>query len=406
MIDTKRPALTLDDTLLGLTYYFFTSLFVLLGLLFGREFVNPPLHREPVQEDFLSYFMHADGLHYQRICTEGYSYNPYARSEVAFFPAYPMTARTVMMATGCRSEVALIATANGALALAFVLLAAYVRQRFPDSPPELVHMTLLAFGLFPTTFFFRMAYSEGLFLAFTLAAMLAIECEANSWVIALLVGLTTATRPLGIALVLVFGMHLWQRSRQWSEFTILCSKWLPLAVSGLAIFMTYQWQLFGDPFAFVKTQYFWRRLPDVSILEKLKSLAILEPIWGPFTRSSAFFCHQLDYHSNPIFSMSIANPLFFLFTATAVLYGTWKRWLSYSECVLAFALLGIPYATKGYDYCLASGGRFAAAAVPMYVVLGRRLTFVPPRLTIAILSLNAAFLGFLAALFAAGFPIF
>jgi hypothetical protein len=270
----------------------------------------------------------------------------------------------------------------------------------------MTHLTLLAFGLFPTTFFFRMAYSEGLFLALTLAVMLAVERRTNLWLIALLVGLTTGTRPVGVALVPVFAMHVWQRSLTWRIAALNWIALLPFTCWGLLAFMAYQWQAFGDPLAFVKTQAYWSRLPSAPLFEKLGSLAILEPLWGPFVPSSRFYWAEVEHETSPLFSIWIANPILFISTASLVLFGVCKRWLCTREIILAISLLAVPYVTKGYDYNLASGGRFAAVLVPMYLVVGAVFSSSYRPLAAAVLCISGIVLSMLAAMWAVGFSVF
>jgi hypothetical protein len=372
MTNPKSVILSLDDLLVGLTYYFATTVVVVLGILFGTYFVRQPGDGEvEVPGTFLERFLRFDGLHYQRICVEGYSYNPNDRSDVAFFPAYPLAARAVMQLTGCASDVALIAVANGALALAFVLLAAYVRHRNSTAPPELRHLTLLAFGIFPTTFFFRMAYSEGLFLALTLASMIAIERRANLVLIAVLVGLTTASRPVGIALLPVFALYLWRRSTCSRNFALTGLLFIPLSCWGLLAFILYQWYVFDEPLAFIKTQAYWSRVPPVALIDRAACLITLKPIWGTFDPGSPYFWARAEIHKNALFSLYLANAILFLFATALVAIGSFKNYLTTYEAILAIGLLLIPYVSKGYENGLASGGRFVAAIIPLYLVLAQ-----------------------------------
>ena len=79
---------------------------------------------------------------------------------------------------------------------------------------------LLALTLFPTAYFFRMAYSESVFLLVTLAAMLSIELGGPLLVTSLIIGTATAARPVGVALLAPFALHLWNRSNSWHGFAV------------------------------------------------------------------------------------------------------------------------------------------------------------------------------------------
>ena len=85
---------------------------------------------------------------------------------------------------------------------------------FPTAPTGLPMFVLLALGLFPPTLFMRMAYSESLFLFLTVLAMYGMERNWRLWGIAAVVGLATATRFTGVALLLPLAMHVWPGSAQ------------------------------------------------------------------------------------------------------------------------------------------------------------------------------------------------
>src|SRR5207253_861425 len=128
------------------------------------------------------------------------------------------------------------------------------------------------------TFFFRMAYSEGLFLLGCLAALTALQRRWPWWVCAVLIGLTTATRPTGVALLLPMTWQLWRDSPTWRRFALRLGVYGPLACWGLAAYMGYQWQAFDEPLAFAKTQEHWRIRKAVPLSERLVVLATLEPL--------------------------------------------------------------------------------------------------------------------------------
>src|SRR5205807_1571849 len=72
--------------------------------------------------------------------------------------------------------------------------------------------TLLAMGLLPTTFFWRMAYTESMFLCVAIVAMVAMGRRWPLPIVAVLVGLATAVRPVGLALLLPMAWHVWNTS--------------------------------------------------------------------------------------------------------------------------------------------------------------------------------------------------
>jgi hypothetical protein len=438
MTASPHPQTWLDDLIVGLTYWYFTSLVVLLAVLLGHDFVKPPPWKQTKEESFLDCFCRHDGQNYRRIVVEGYAYDPERRSMVAFFPVYPLLARGIVETTGCAPELALLIVSNACLAGAFVVLHRYVRLRYgrelgaltqPRSPGSVgcvgpsVHKdppgktadapysalpeyALLAFGVFPTTFFFRMAYTEAPFLLLLLLVLLGVQQRWSLYAIAVIVGLATATRPVGIALVPVFALHVWQRSASWRVFLLEATALLPLSCWGLLAYMAFQYGAFDDPLAFAHTQEHWRFPVQEASLSKPWSLLTLEPIWGLFTPSSPRYWERFERHGNPIFSMMVANPIYLMLTIVLIVVGRMRRWLDNMDVVLAAGLILIPYITRGYEMSMASFGRFIAVVPALYLVLAQLAMRSPLALRHGLLVLAVLFLAGYAMLFAAGYLVF
>lgn len=406
MGEQSRAVITGRDVILGLASYYLSSLVVVLGTVFGADFVRPPHGEAPSTGPMIEYLIRYDGLHYKSICLTGYRYDPNLRSEVAFFPAYPLAARGVMKLTGCDPEWALLLVAHLSLVLAFIGLHAYARLRYGDEREVLPSYVLLAFGLLPPGFFFRMAYSESLFVCVCIAILLAMRLCRSTLLVALVCGLATAIRPVGVAVVPVFVLWTWSRSDTVRVFLLRSIYLIPLASWGLLAYMAYQYCEFGDGLAFARTQYHWRAHPEAPLWEKAQALLMLEPPRGIFSPSSTRYWADNDWHDNPLFSMTLANPIYFGLAAILVLLGAVKRWLSGTEALLGFGLLVIPYVTRGYDNSMFSSGRFAAVVVPTYLVIGQLLARCPPWLTALLAAIGGFMLGAYAALFAANYLVF
>lgn len=414
----------------GVITYYLTSLVVLLGVLLGLDFferAGPPLPpREiPISADpFLLATTHWDGRHYLEIVREGYSYDLQRRSNVAFFPLYPVLVAGVHRAAGLGVEWAGLLVAHVLLLAAFVLLAAYVQRRYFRDSPQSAAWAVLAFGLFPTTFFLRMSYSESTFLLLAVLAMFGIQRRWRPIVVAGIVGLATATRPVGVALLAPLWLYVWGRSEsreavsepsgphpqplsRWRERGVLkrlgrITCLTPLALWGLLGYMVFQYAEFGEPLAFAKTQSHWQQRPAEVWGEKALALAAWEPIWSAYMPSTPGYAGRPAAAVPAWFSLPLANPVFFVVAAALVGLGAAKRWLSGPEILLAAGLLLIPYATRGFDMCMASQGRFAAVVFPMYLVMGRLLCAAPPAVSVGVFALSAVYLAIYAALFAAG----
>jgi hypothetical protein len=408
---TPRPgwAEIMDDVSSGLVFYYATSLVVGIGLLFGHDIVRgyPSVSSQPPR--LIDTCLRFDGGIYLSIARDGYEYDPARCSNVAFFPAYPVLARSLTRFTGLRTESALVLVSNIFLAAAFIILAGYVRARGDNVPPAQVAWVLLAFGLYPTTFFFRMAYSESLFVA---CALLTLYGIAKKWPLvplALVAGLTTATRPVGIAVTGAFLWHVLGGPGRLSTRTARVIVSLPIACWGLLAYMGYQWGAFGTPFAFAQTQQHWT-FPITEAKEdwpdKLLSLLTIEPIRGVFDPGSPRFWCALESNDDPLFSLSFWNPCLFVFTGGLVAFGAWRRWLTGPEIVLAVGLLVIPYVTRACEMSMRSQGRFAAVVIGYYLVLGKLLAAAPTPLAAVLTCLGAVMLALWTAMYSAGYMFF
>lgn len=407
---TSSPREWIDDIVAGFAAYYLTSLPVLLGLLFGAGFLRPPGVDAPRQRvDPIAGCIRFDAVEYLEIIRRGYSYNPNEASLVAYFPAYPLLSRWVGLAIGLLPADAALLVTHSSLLVAFVLLARYLRVRWPEATAEQRGQVLAFFGLWPLGLYFRMPYAESLFVCGTLAVLYGM---ARGWpltVLAVLTGFVTAVRPVGVALTAAFVWYILtrpgSRPRVKTGHVLMLA---PLACWGLLGYMAYQWIAFGTSWAFAQTQEHWSfRAPnDRSGLPKLRSLATLEPFWGVYMPSNTRYWGNASTVGYPLFNMVFWNPILFALAAVLLLLGGWKRWLSGSELVMGAGLLAVPYLTRSYEMSMASHGRFAAVVVVNYLVLGRLLAWLPPLATATVCAALALFLYLFTTLYTANHLVF
>ena len=243
------------------TVWYLTTMLVLVGVSFGFERVKlERLHiGSATRVDWWSSFAAWDGEWYVGIVENGYTYDPNQMSSVAFFPAYPTLARAVKWVTGCRAEIALLSVSHLSMLGSFLALASYIKQRFPGEPLAVSDFALLSLGIFPTTFWMRMCYTESLFLFVLILAMLGMQRRWPPLAIAIVIGFATATRSAGVALLPVFWWWLLRNLQQQSlpRATLTAATLLPVSVWGLLAYVTYLHFTFGDPFVFTQTQIHW-----------------------------------------------------------------------------------------------------------------------------------------------------
>src|SRR5262245_11672484 len=282
------------DIVIPLAYYVATSAIVLLGIWLGTEFFRV---RRGVGDRFSYHgetYANWDGQWYKAIVQDGYSYAPTRRSNVAFFPAYPLFARVCARLTGLRAEQALLVVSNLFLILAFLLFYQYARDRILDGPPDYPHYVLLGFGLVPVTFFFRTAYSESLFIFASLLVLRAMAQRRDPLLVAALVGFATATRPVGVALIPPLLLYAWDYSAGTAKRLGRMVIALPISAWCLADYMLYLGTSFGDPLAFSHTQTYWAARRAGSAAEKFLALVTLEPFRTLFDPSSPGYWRTYD----------------------------------------------------------------------------------------------------------------
>jgi hypothetical protein len=401
------PSKAISITVHAILSYALTSLIVVFGVLFGHRFVEGPVHAHAPKGTLANAFANHDGGWYKMITTEGYSYNPDKKSPVAFFPLYPLLAHALISVTHFETEAALLLVSHVCLAAAFVLAAFYVRQRSAVSPTGLSEYVLLSMGLMPATLFFRMTYTESLFVLLSIFSLLAMAKRWPLPVVAFIVGLATAARPVGIGMLAPFLLYCWHHSSTRWQFLLKSTFLLPIACWGVAAYAVYQQACFGDPLAFAKTLSHWGR-PPVPFTEKLLNLLTYEPIWQVYDAASPFYWKTGwgTEESDLLFSWYALNPIYFLLTVISILIGAAKGWLSSYEVLLALALLLIAYFTRAHEHFMNSQARYAAAVFPVYLVLGNILVRFPISLAGALLAVSAFFLGVFSALFASWYMVF
>ncbi len=408
---------------------FVTGLIAIVGAWFGDCFI-----KSDNSWTFINSLARVDGQNYKHIIEHGYSYTPHHPSSVAFFPAYPVSAYGVAQILRLETVTAQVAVSNVCCLAAFVLMGIYLTTREDSQPLSFKRATavrptcvtgerglaiqsslsrrardernfaLLAMGVVPTTFFFRMAYTESMFLCVAIGGMYAISVGWPLPVVALIVGLATAVRPVGVAMILPLGWYVWQTSTSRQTFALRLCYAIPLGCWGLLVYMFYQYYTFGEPLAFAITQDYHRMRPEAAVSDKAFALLAWEPIRDVYDPSSLGYWRNLFDMPSALFSMEFANPIYMLGTAALVVLGAYKRWLTSYEILLAIPLLAIPYITRAYEMRMLSEGRFAAVVFPVYIVLGYLLTRMPMLIAVSLLALSGLMMGIYAALFAAGYP--
>jgi len=226
----------------------------------------PPLHARHRGQGWQWYYSFTwwDGWWYEGIARRGYRFFAIRRqSPVAFFPVYPLLMRLIGPAVGGPALAGIGLTVSSGLGASVL----FHRWCLRSLGRERARLAVLLLVLYPFAFYLMGAvYADALFLLAAVGAFLALE--SGHPVLAGLAGaLATATRPVGVALILglwvlalerkgVLGRLRPARALAWTEvrsrFTWADSGLL-LAPGGLVAFGIFLWIRFGDPIAFLDT---------------------------------------------------------------------------------------------------------------------------------------------------------
>lgn len=402
-------AVTSRQSLRAIVVYYTSSLLVVIGVCFGYDFVPridykdfPGFSITQPAPSLLGCFANWDGVWYRDIAERGYSFDSREGSYVIFFPGYPCMAALISYATAMDSIVSLLLVSHVSFLFCIGLLEKYVRLRSPDIGDRPLLLTLLAFSFSPMSFFFRVAYAESLFCLLVLLTLYGVHQRWSLWVLAGIIGTATAVRLVGLALIPVLAMYIWDsRSRRRWRYSQLLA--LPFSAWGFLSYAAYLAVQFGDSTIFHTNQVYFNdesRMAD-SLLVRVLNLLTAEPIWSPYSPHSPLYWRLWSEQANPLVNLRLMNPVFFIVTSVMVVYGCWAKYLDRYECLVSGALLLVPYVTKGYDNAMLGHARYTLVVVPVFMVAGRLLDKTPPEVGVGLFAVSATLMTLFAALFAA-----
>ena len=203
---------------------------------------------------FESYINPWDGPHYISLIENGYVSEGDDRLFIVFFPLYPMICRALAF-TG-------LSALNRALIVSnlFCCLDAYLMYQLVLDTGSEKRARLAVFLLMfnPVSFFMSMPYTESVFLATTMAAVLL--ARKRKFVGSVIMGALAATaRMVGLAVAapVFWEMLVARREKKESlslKDVLLCAaKTLPMLL-GLVAYLLLNYRLFGNPLQFLEFQ--------------------------------------------------------------------------------------------------------------------------------------------------------
>ena len=322
---------------------------------------------------FLGYWAHWDGAWYSEVATGGYGER--APTSTAFFPLYPMLMRLGIAFRGGPALWGVL------ISLSAVLLALFFLYRLAENfyGTRAGRAATLSLAFFPTAFFLNAVYTEALFLALTMGAVWAAHVRRNLLLAGLLGALATATRNLGVILLVPL-LFEWLRNRR--EFGLKGLAGIALTPAGLLAYVTFLWGRFAQPLVFAHQQSaHWGR-------ELENPLTTLADAWWAARDGVKYLLDPatLFLGTFPGPTLDASNTLNFAFLILSLaLLAVGFAVLPRGLWIYSLLTIVLPVLTPAPSFPLMSLPRFVLGAFPVFLVLGYLLSRSRPVLVLWLL---------------------
>lgn len=334
---------------------------------------------------FWDTFARYDSGYFEGIAWRGYAPTPGGRSNIAYFPVYPMLMRFVGRLFG-RQHASYYLAGIGISWACFVLamVALYSLARL-DLDRRRAQRAVLLTAIFPFSFFFGVAYSESTFLLFAVLAFYGFR--TRRWVTGGLSGaVATATRVPGIMLLPALAWIAWRTAEPTRRDRAGALTGLALAASGFGAYCLYVYQLTGNPFEWAATLQRWGYHPG-----------------GAPWMAPARLVHRLVTHPYAYLAGDPMAPYDALYGVTGILFAlaipfVWRR---FGAGYGLFMLLNLwlPLSSGVFE----GVGRYCSVLFPCFIWLA---TIRSPFLATALIVVFAMFYTLGLALFTTIHPLF
>jgi len=343
-------------------------LYLVCGFILARVVPTSNFQRVTldVPSGSMNLWSHWDGEHYVTLALGGYLTPPYDVSP-AFFPLYPLLVRSFAELFGGPISKEALSVWGPLLSILFLPFALFfVYQIALDGWGErAARGAVLSLAFFPTTFFLNAAYTESLFLALSAGSVWAIRVRKNLLLACVLAGLASATRNVGVFLVVPL-LYEWIKHIDQYRWR---GAYLALVPSGLFAYMGYLWARFGDPFLFYSAQEDWGRRATGPLATVSRAWAsavegagrLLDPgLWANLTLGN--LANHLAEAGN------FTNLAFFVFAVVVLLAGS--RALPPSLTLYGLLLVAPATLFGTPQSPLMGTPRYVLVAFPIFIVLG------------------------------------
>ena len=300
---------------------------------------------------FWDTFARFDTGYYEGIAWAGYSPLAGGRSNIAYFPVYPMLMRLVGRAFGRQHAtyfIAGIVVSWACFVLAMVAL--YYLARL-DLPRLRAQRAVLLTAVFPFAFFFGVAYSESTFLLFTVLAFYLFR--TRRWMLGGLCGaVATATRVPGILMVPALAWVAWRSAEPTTRDRVRGAIGVSLAACGFGAYCVYIYSLTGNAFEWAATLQRWGYYPGGS------------PLMAPVTLARHLLTHPYRYlTTDPMALYDTLHGVTGILFLAAVPF-VWRR-LGAGYALFMLMNLWLPLSSGAFE----GMGRYCSVMFPCFIWL-------------------------------------
>ncbi|MDO5378794.1 MAG: mannosyltransferase family protein, partial [Clostridia bacterium] len=204
-------------------------------------------------ETFELLWNHWDTPHYIGIAAEGYTSVGNERLRLVFFPLYPLLMRLVSPLTGGDLFLSGVAVS---LACACISAALLYALAYMHGGRETAALSVAYFLLDPMSVFLGCCYTESLFIALTLGAILLLR-RGRPWLAALCGAASALTRMPGVivaGLPIIALLGKFGRRQARPRGAAACAGQVAVVFSGLAVYWLINWRVTGDPLMYMTYQ--------------------------------------------------------------------------------------------------------------------------------------------------------
>lgn len=295
-------------------------------------------------------FARYDSGWYQMIASRGYAWAPGGRSNIAFFPAYPLVMGALgRLLGGTQSDVYFAGIVVSWLCSIAAVGVVYAVARLDLPGDRAWHAALLTF-VFPFAFFFGVVYSEGLFLLGLAAAIYGLR--TRRWLLGAAAGaVMTATRVNGIMALPALAWIAWRAAGDERSTRVKALLAAGATSLGFAAYCLYNWQVSGNPFEWYLAISRWGYYPGTAVLSNPLVQFLSNLLFRPYD-------YLVNERGAPY---DVVNGLFPLLMAVTLPW-LWRR-LGGGYALLIVANLALPLSSGQFEGL----GRYSAVLFPFQI---------------------------------------